>query len=213
MTVQNGSLSLTAGTGLTLNGSGSDSLSVTFEHGDRREPGDRQPVTATLHRPVPGDGDGRPRAQRRRLRQSGLSLGTPNDLATVTVTPSGQFNASLGGFANLDLMSDIQQALQAISRFLSGPDLGIVLDETASGQREPQRDPRHVGLFNTAATALGQSGGLGNLQPLVQNSRPPCDRPSRVCQVTSQHPADRIAQDLTDAYDQSVRPASADRRI
>ena len=84
----------------------------------------------------------------------GLSLGTPNDLTTVTVTPSAGFTASLGGFANLSL-DDVQQALQGISGLLSGSVLGAfstplpLLDKSLNDLLGTSV------AFTNAATALG----------------------------------------------------------
>jgi Ca2+-binding RTX toxin-like protein len=164
--IQGGSLSLSAGTGLTLNGTGSDSLQSLMNTATNASLLTAQSVTASLQGQFPLTVTGVPGINVSSA-SLGLSLGTPNDLTTVTVTPNSQLNAALSEFANLDI-GDVQQALQAISGFLSGSDLGVfttklpLLNESLDDLLDTS------GIFNTAASALGQSDVLSSLQTEVQ---------------------------------------------
>ncbi len=205
VTVQNASLSYSSMTGLAL--SASDALDSFTNPATSVTLATALPVTANLVgqfpvtvMPGPGvtGGSG----------SLGLSLGTPNDLTTVTVTPSAGFTAALGGFSNLSL-DDVQQALQGISGLLSGSALGVFSTPLPLIDKSLNDLLGTSVAFTNAATALGGPAQLSALTSTAQGLY------NTLISALDALPADvpkdqliAITDDLQNAISQSMQTAA-----
>ena len=165
--VQNASLSFSVMTGLTLNGNAGVSIHALINPATNATLSTPLPVTATLQGQFPVTVTAGP-GMRGGSGSLALSLAKPNDLTSVTVTPSAGFTAALGGFASLNL-DDVQQALDGISGLLSGSLLGAFTTPLPLLGKSLSDLLGTSSIFSSAATALGNSGQLSALQNTVQS--------------------------------------------
>ncbi len=176
VSVQGGSLSMSAATGLTLNGTAGMSLKALLN--DTTSQLTVQPVTATLQGQLPITVTGLPSGLIPSLPGSmalSLSLGVPNDLSTVLATPNAAFVSGLGGFANFTA-ADAAQVLQDVASLLQGTNPGATLGALSAAL--PFFDSSTQSLIEilgtatelqNAATVLGAAGSLTSLNAALQS--------------------------------------------
>ena len=119
--VDNGNLSLSASTGVTLNGSGlNGSVTLSSLIAGNTSQFAVQPVTANLQGQMPLTVSGIDLGiNQANLPALNLSLGTANDLTSVTVTPNAAFNNLVSGFEGFTA-DNVGQALQNVASLLQG---------------------------------------------------------------------------------------------
>jgi len=165
--VQGGNVSVSASTGVTVSGSAGQVSLGSLNQGATGQL-TVQPIQATLSGQLPLTVTGVNTQVNNSAPSLSFSLGTANNLTTVTATPNSALQSLVSGFATLT-PSDVGQALQDVSNLLQGSSVGAFSAPLPLLNQSLNTLLGTSALFGSAASSLNQDGSLTYLQSQVQN--------------------------------------------
>ena len=170
--IQNGNVSLSATTGVTLNSTSSNgqvSLSTLLQNATSDLTIQSPQATLQGQFPLTLSGISLPGYDPSNPPAIALSLANDNDLTSITATPNSAFTNILSGLTSFNV-GDLSQAFQNVeTSLLQGNLLGALSTPLPLVNKSLNDILGTTSLFNKVTTALNQVASLSALQTAVQN--------------------------------------------